>query len=660
MLILVKWLSMRIYFFSYRWVFGVVLSLLIVALGYRLTESTFRLQDKNHFSNIHPTPEVYWARIVDQPKEKKKTYNAVIEIIKVKSKSEVHFSIGKVMCYFSKIKSDYIPAYGDLIIFSKSPGLVEKPGNPGEFDYAGYLAHKRIYHDIFLGVNEFKLIEQNTGTFIKSLAYHLSEKTRIHLKKYIPNDPDTYTIAAAILTGHDELSDDQRRMFSDSGIIHILSVSGLHVGVVFLMAEFLLSFISVKKNRFNFKPFLILIIIWFYALYTGLSVPVVRASLMFSLILIGKLLRLQKNNYNILAASAFILLIIDPGSLFNVGFQLSFAAVAGIMIFKNPITDLWSPQNPILKNIWDLISISFAAQIFITPLIIYYFHRFPVCFALANLVAVPLSGIIIYTGVAFLILSMIPFIGSILSWLLIAEIRLLNDFIKLIDMLPGSVVTDIHMGMFSTFVLFALLTFLALFITTVQKRYIWPTLISALILSGGYANRKIEIHNQHFIVFHKVKNHTLISFIREDNQTILTDSELADNISAVSFYLDGLVADAGIKNRVIKEIKLPDENQSTTYQVPQFVVFNKKRIGLVQGACRLPDIGHALKVDYVLLCNNPSVSIDQINSHFPGAVIIIDNTCTFRRIEEYKTQSTSIGIKLYDLNHDGAFIVKDA
>lgn len=656
-LILIQKRSKRIQSYRWRWLFGILLNLIILAIGYKITESTFSLRERDHFSNIIPTPQLFTGKVIEPPSERGKSFKIVVEISSVRSYNVEFPCHGKVIAYINKEPDSLLPRYGDVIIFSKPAARIEKPGNPGEFNYAAYLEHNQIYHSVFLKSDDYKIIARDKGKTLKSFAVQMRSKTLNQLKKY-NQSTDEFAVAAAILAGYDDLSDKQREIYSDTGVIHILSVSGLHVGVIYLLAEFLLSFLSKRNRNLLLKPFLILLSIWFYALFTGMSVPVMRASLMFTLILIGKALRMQSNNFNILAAAAFVLLLLDPRSLFNVGFQLSFAAVAGIMVFKSPIYKLWSPQNPLLAKIWELLAISFAAQIFITPFILYYFHRFPVYFAIANLVAVPLSGLIIYAGVAFLIFSFIPVISQAFYWVLISEIKVLNLFLEFINKLPGSIVENIHVSLFSAITLLVLMTCSSFFIVSARKRYIWPALLCLLILASASVYRKLEIKNQQLIVFHKINRYTMISFIDADHQTILTDSILGSKISEAKFNLDGLTVEAGIRNRSIKTLHSPVNNLTKVYSLPEFYMFKGKRIAFLSGNCLLPDQNSRLKVDYVLLSNNPSASFSEISSHFPGAVLIADNSCNSWKIEEMKIESRSIGIPLYDLKQDGALVVR--
>ncbi len=655
LLIFVSRLTRKLIFYKWRWIFGLTLNVILITFGYKLTENSFELRRSDHFSNASHKISLYTAKVIDQPVEREKSMRMVLQMISIRDEDKNLKCSGKIICYLKK-DAQIIPEYGDIIIFFKHPLRTEKSGNPGEFDYAGYLENRGIYHSLYLNRKEFNIISGNNGNRLKAFANNIRNKILIQLRNYNSFSESEYSIAAAILTGYDDLKEDQREAYSNAGVIHILSVSGLHVGVIYLMAQLLTSVFS-RKSRFLFiQPVFIISLIWFYAIITGMSVPVLRASLMFSLILLGKALRLQNNNFNTLAAAAFLLLMLNPRSLLEVGFQLSFGAVAGIMLFKAPITKLWNPKNPVLVKVWDLVAISISAQILITPLILYYFHKLPVYFVLANLIAVPLSGLIIYTGVIFVISTFIPLAGKIFGYLLMSEIRFLNNFINFVDHLPGSVIENIHITFFNSVVLLLLLVSVAIFLISAQKKYLLITMLCVLILSIGASMRNIRISNQRIIVFHKINQHTLISFINKEHQTILTDSVLIENITKANYQLEGLAAEAGIRTQQVKCLKTI--NIASDETLPQFYLFNGKRIVFLHGNSLLPKkIETKINADYVLLCGNSVNSLSLIKRSFPGALIIADNSLSYRKLEELEDESKTTGIPFYSVKNDGALVV---
>jgi competence protein ComEC len=648
-------------FSSYRgrWLTGIPFNAAIVLLGYSLAAATFPQNKPKHFSNLQKSPEIYIARVDGQPVEKDRSFKVVLSVNEVQGKEQTQETEGKVLCYFSKDSLHTIPEYGDVIVFGKQPVSPSSPGNPGEFNYKSYLEHNGIFHTVYLKSDEFKIVSKGEGNAVKAFAIETRNRFLILLSTSGLSSSEL-PVAAALLAGYDEMLDaEQRNEYSGAGVIHILCVSGLHVGVIYLLAEMIFSFLR-KSKRFSFlRPVFIILIIWLYALITGLAPPVLRASLMFTLIMLGRSSQKQFNTFNTLAAAAFILLVLDPPVLFNVGFQLSFTAVLGIITFQPYLRKLWRPKNPIVVYSWDLVTASLAAQILTTPFILYYFHRFPTYFLFANIAAIPLSGIIIYTGVLLLFTSGIPVFGHLVSMALTGEIRLLNKIVAFIENLPGAVISNIHLSFFITCVLFVLIISSSLYFIKARKAYLWPVMVCILILTGAASMRQINLNNQRKIVFHKASGHPLVSFIDGRKQIILTDSTLLSDISVAAYYLDGLTVESGLEKPALHSLSLPCQPKAHYLSsLPEFYTFKGKRLVFIYGNCILPDTGSTLNADYVLLCKNPWVSLEEVTRCFPDARVIADNTSSYRKAEEWKVQADSLNIDFYDLRKEGALVVE--
>jgi competence protein ComEC len=230
------------------------------------------------------------------------------------------------------------------------------------------------------------------------------------------------------------------RAFADTGVIHIIAISGLHLALICHLLQMVLKRFGRNNIGRWIKYFLITFCLWGYSLFSGASPSVLRAAVMFSLVLFARNLRRQSDLYNILAASAFLLLCFDPGWLWDTGFQLSYTAVLSLVLFSVPVKTLFVPQNKILKALWNAASVSIAAQILTTPVCIYYFQRFPTYFLFSNLLAVPLSSGILLGGFLLCVFYWIPPAEIFLGWLLSLMIKCLNGFVQFVSHLPAAVV----------------------------------------------------------------------------------------------------------------------------------------------------------------------------------------------------------------------------
>jgi competence protein ComEC len=248
---------------------------------------------------------------------------------------------------------------------------------------------------------------------------------------------DEFAVLAALTVGYtDALQPDLRASYSATGAMHILSVSGLHVGIVYVVIAFLLGFLDKSVRKKILKAVLIVSFLWIYAFITGLSPSVVRSTLMFTFVAVGAALERKTHIYNTVFMSAFFMLLVNPDFLFDVGFQLSYAAVLSIVFFQRPFSNLLPVNNKLLRWLRDLLTVSVAAQLGTMPFTLYYFHQFPNYFLLTNLVAIPLSTIVIYLAMLLLLVSFVPYLSVGVAFLLKGSLWLLNYLIVWIENLP--------------------------------------------------------------------------------------------------------------------------------------------------------------------------------------------------------------------------------
>ena len=335
---------------------------------------------------------------------------------------------------------------GQVIWVPKNPESLAPPTFPNEFDYKGYLASKGIHFRQFLGKNVLVLPIPQTFQF-KFVLEHLRHYFAKVIERYVIR-PESKQIALALLLGQKEsLGKEVKQAYSATGTQHILAVSGLHVGIIYSILLLPLTYFKQEGHALR-KSYLILVmgLIWIYALMTGFSPSVVRAVVMFSLVTLGQMRKRKPSIWNILSFSALLLLVLDPGVRTDLGFQLSYFAVAGIVGLQPLILQAWSPHNRVLDYFWQMAAVTLAAQLITSPLTIHYFHTFPTYFLLANLLIVPLSYLILCVGVPFLLLAWIPFLGRVLGAIVDFLLLLQNEITYLIQDLPAALWQGIHLS----------------------------------------------------------------------------------------------------------------------------------------------------------------------------------------------------------------------
>jgi competence protein ComEC len=369
---------------------------------------------------------------------------------------------------------------GNKVLVNSLLKPIPKNTNPEAFDYAYYLKTKSIIQQGTVKINEHHLDIGASNNYILYLTGRASAYASDVLHKYI-KEISALGVAQAILLGQKLLlTDDIYKSYSDTGAIHVLSVSGLHVAIFISVFIWLFSKIDFRTTVWIvIKISILLFLVWFYVILTGMSPSVIRAGTMISLYIIGKTVFSGTNSFNILSIAALVMLIYNPYSLFQASFQFSYISLISILYFQPKISNLWKPENKIMNFVWGLTNISFSAQILIFPLTTYYFHQFPVYFALSGIIAVPLVTLIIYIGTLLIVTESFFVVSKvILGPLLEAIIRILNFSVNGISQLPYSTISKIWISDFGLLLLFIALIFLIIWLETRSLNMLYMLLIS--------------------------------------------------------------------------------------------------------------------------------------------------------------------------------------
>ncbi len=346
---------------------------------------------------------------------------------------------------------------GQVIWVPANPEPVAPPSFPDEFNYKRFLAAKGIHFRQFLG-KKLQVLPLKPSNELNFAMEHLRHYFAGVIDQYVQR-PESKQIALALLLGQKEsLGKEVKHAYSATGTQHILAVSGLHVGIIYSILLLPLTFFKQKGQTLQ-KSYLILVLglIWVYALMTGFSPSVVRAVVMFSLVTLGQMRKRKPSIWNILAFSALLLLVLDPAIQTDLGFQLSYLAVAGIVGLQPILLRMWTPSNRVLDYFWQMATVTLAAQLITSPLTLHYFHTFPTYFLVANLLIVPLSYIILCTGVPFLLLAWIPMVGSFLGAIVDFLLFIQNEITYTLQEFPAALWQGIHLSLAGMLVIWGML-----------------------------------------------------------------------------------------------------------------------------------------------------------------------------------------------------------
>ncbi len=336
---------------------------------------------------------------------------------------------------------------GQVIWVPANPEPVAPPSFPDEFNYKRFLAAKGIHFRQFLG-KKLQVLPLKPSNELNFAMEHLRHYFAGVIDQYVQR-PESKQIALALLLGQKEsLGKEVKQAYSATGTQHILAVSGLHVGIIYSLLLLPLTFFK-QKGQLLQKSYLVLVLglIWIYALMTGFSPSVVRAVVMFSLVTLGQMRKRKPSIWNILAFSALLLLVLDPTIQTDLGFQLSYLAVAGIVGLQPILLRMWAPSNRVLDYFWQMATVTLAAQLITSPLTLHYFHTFPTYFLVANLLIVPLSYIILCAGVPFLLLAWIPIVGSLLGAIVDFLLFIQNEITYTLQEFPAALWQGIHLSL---------------------------------------------------------------------------------------------------------------------------------------------------------------------------------------------------------------------
>lgn len=476
------------------------------------------------YPNNKPTSEhaafdrkdYFLAEVCQNPLEKKNSYQAILKI-----ENNIMPSPEKVIVYFSKTGFDSGISLGDQLIVLAKPQEIKNMGNPFEFDYRALMHKKEIWFSVYL----------TEGTYLKTghrfnrigyLAEKLRDRLIFKLSENINSKQELAVIEALTLGYRAELDRETINSFTSTGAMHVLAVSGLHVGLIYFILGFFLA--PLKRTQIGrlLFPALMILFLWSYAFITGFSPSVQRATVMFSFIILGDVMRRRVNIYNTLTASALILILLNPDVLFEVGFQLSYLSVFGIVLIQPKLSGFLEIKNKFLKGVWDLLTVSIAAQLATFPLGLFYFNQFPNFFWLSNFFVIPGASLIIWITFAFFVFSPIPFVSSILAYLLQMTTGIMLRILKLISHLPYALNEGIIISQPEIFIIYGLLIALLIFGFSKRKQWLFYGLILMISFQVSSLANNYKLLNQKYICIYNSKNR-LIQLINGRTNYLITN-----------------------------------------------------------------------------------------------------------------------------------------
>lgn len=541
---------------------------------------------------------------------------------------------GKLLLYVPKANFETLHS-GDEIWLNACIYPVPKAFNPYQFDYSKYLEKQNVFHQIYTRKNQIKIIQthKTIDFYIENLRNNLSQSFEIH-----HFEPKTKAIIDALILGQRlELDKETIADYSNAGVIHILAISGLHISIIYFFIVFLLKPLNRVKFGAEIQLLIVLAILWLFALLTGLPASVTRAVTLFSFISLGNYFNQPKAIYNALAISAFLILLVKPNSIFDIGFQLSYAAVLSIVLFQPFFNKFHFSENKIAIYFTDTILVSLAAQFGVLPLSLYYFNQLPLLFLLANLVIIPLSSLVLIAGIVILPLNyMLPSVAIFLGKILEFSIQFMNDYIHWIAQFKSGIISNISFSGWLAFSMYLLIIALIYWMYHTKERNIKYVLASLLLFQLSYISVKwIENNGSELVIFNEKS--TLIGLKNQNN--IIAFSDIPENhITTLNHYTRGTFSDS-----------------LRVFPLQNAISFKNRRILVVDS---LGIYKTSIKPEIVVLTQNTKINLVRLIQEIKPKEIIADKSNYKNTIKRWETTCRKEKIPFHAIAEKGFYRLK--
>lgn len=536
---------------------------------------------------------------------------------------------------------------GDRLLMTGSLKPIRESGNPGAFRRTDYLQRRQIYHQWRIGpLDRIQYIGHNRQ-LVSETIHDLREHVLGVLRTHIDSADSRRGIAEALLIGYrEDLDEEVLQSYTDTGVVHIIAISGLHLGLIYLTLKTLFAFIPLLRRLRWLNAVLLLVALWTFTLITGASASVLRSAVMFSCLLAGDCLGRKSGSANALAGSAVLLLVSDPWLAWDIGAQLSYAAITGIMALQKPLRQRMPEGGRWIRQVYDMSSVTLAAQLMTLPLCLYYFHQFPVYFLPANLILVPLSTLVLFLEIGLLcftpVLSAAEVFGGIISVLL----GWMNGIAQFFQQLPLSVIERIPFGGSE-----CLMSFLVLFYLSRFAHFPNPSLLSALGICGTslcliHSYHRVALLHRHQVVVYQTPRRFIMDVI--------------EGYRVTSFFTDSLPADVRtgkILHQARNHLMLhPGTEEGLTRSGAVSIRLSGLHILLAQGPCPFPDSLSAPRTDWLICSENALDDLDRWIRAVQPVLLIFDATHRLWKIEEWKKRHEKLHLRSYSIPHEGAFV----
>ena len=616
--------------------FGLISYLTFFAIGYSNYQSRLPAFQLKHYSNIfsETASNMLQLKITDvlKPGNYNQKYIATVKAVNAVS------ATGSILVMIQKDTNTNKLKIDDQFLISTSLKSIPKPLNPGQFNYSKYMETLGVYHQIKLRSKAASMEHPGASTLNGQAEwfrnYLLEKLNRISL-----GANERAIVKALVLGQKKDLNKELYRNYADAGAAHILAVSGLHVGMIYFLLKFLLSFLNQLKYGGIIKSILLILCLWFFAFVTGLSPSVTRAVTMFTIFAFAETINRGSNTVNNLFISFLILILVNPLWLFHVGFQLSYLAVFSIILIQPRLQTYYKPHTKIDRFFWNIFTVSIAAQLGILPLSLYYFHQFPGLFFITNLVVLPFIGILLGGGILLLILSTTNLLPEQYVKTYHILIKKLNEFINWAASQEFFVVRNIYLSEGKTLIVYFLLMALIL----LWYRFTFKNLLFTFVTFSALLTLTVwesyESSKGKLVIFHK-NQQTLLGYQDSRHFTLYKNDTLSN------FKKSYPIANYLINNNI---------EEYCAEVLPKVFKFRNTKVLVLDS---LGIYSKSLQQSIVLLTGNSKVHLERLINNTCPQLIIADGSNYSSYVERWKTTCLQKKLPFHHTGKKGAYIIE--
>lgn len=629
---------------------GLLINVMIVTAGALLSWQKDIRHDVSWFGNYYHDSDYLVLTVKEPPTQKNKYYKANASVEGIVRDSTVISVTGRIILYFVKDSPEPALHYGDRILINRKLQEIQNSGNPGAFDYKRYAAFKQIFHNVFLRRGQWVLLAGKHTNYLNGFLFTSRQNILNVLHKNIKSNDDQLSIAEALLIGYtQDLDKDLVQAYSNTGVVHIIAISGMHLGLIYVILVWFFGRIPFLKKSKIICAVLVLSCLWLFAFLTGGGASILRSAVMFSCIVVGDNLSKKVSIYNSLAASAFILLCINPFFLWDVGFQLSYLALLGIVVFQKPVYHLAFIENKYLDKIWELSAVSIAAQIFTFPVCLYYFHQFPLIFLFTNLVTVPLSTVILFVEIFLIAFGWLPVAGFWAGKITWGLIWLMNKTILFFNGLPFALWQGIPATVISTLFLYFFVCSAGFWLLNKNKTASKLCLFSLLSFVFLNAYNKWNTAHQQKIIVYNIPQHQAIDFVTGNRYRFVGDPALSGS---------GALWNLTVKpSRIELQLNQYDSLAGNLFQTNYFFNFLNRRLLILDSSIVFKPLLPKINIDVIVLSKNPRIHIPQLARVFNCGQYIFDASNNLWKIEQWKKDCVRLHLPFHSVPEKGAFVM---